>query len=743
MGRLEIYSYTKPLTYKTARVHDITNANLTHYITDNYNFPYIFTDSEYSSGRSEYCYIHSFDHNDYTCIDPECYEGPKNVQMYKNSKTVDVTALPSGCTRKVNITPNRADFVWELEKPGAVIPDPLPKRYMYVNYPGYAGPYPVQVTGYSYRIIDYTFTIPRVVCPTTFTIFRDNPTLWHYGYGNVNDKAIVSGTPDVRFTYYTAYTIPDNITVNYHVYANSKFNNYSDAYYVDSIEVWVDGIDTYHNGMHIVLPERKIYETSDKTQYHAIYIDCDISDWRYTWEQHVLPIPGLDLSFKNTKFRVDLYRNNSDTPSTTTVSTGNKMWIHPVYTGSELIEGETLGYSCYVNEEELAFVNGWSHVNLEPDTTYTYTVTCVKQLNNAVVDTYTVSETFSTLTALMYFDKDGNFGIGAYPEEDSVTCNALNLYEPGYTDYEYPLFSFRELVDYNTYNYHSLLFKPTSPVVEDGDLITITGKFTLIQILYKQDPTIQGAKYLKKPSVYCTAVDGTGELWSIPESEWTCDESYPIGNYENSNETTGYTALVPMYQIQRVVYTANTSVTIDTSIQLDKEFTYSVHYYSYSGSTLTDINFADTRLKYSETYKSGKWYYNVTEFSPGYFETVLSYTERTAYEYSSDYDTTIPEYVTPTGVVYGPEVVKETGSSSQGNVYYRTAPSLKYDTPYLMTPIDFTTNDYSEFNMQDAIDEMYFYDTTNFTRGGSLTTEPMPEFVGKTVKEVNQYLGIE
>lgn len=737
MGRQEIYTYTKPLTYKSDRVHtqsSTSNPDVLQYITDNYNFPQEYTLSKRSIGRSPNRTL-SINHHDYMCIDPYCYNADPNLYMSEYDKYVDVTKVPNGLTRTITPRPDVHD--WVIFKGDA--PDPLPPQYVFVdNDP---------IPHYSWRVIDARITFPKEYAPLEFRVFRDNPTLWHIAYDSPSNRVVVNSTYDIQFFYYKAYTIPDGINVTYHVYANSRVNNFTLVDYIDSIEVWVDAIDMYHNGMHIVLPSSKIYETDSKLDFKALYIDCDDSDWRFTWERHFINIPGLDFTFKSTKFKTDLYRNNSDTPSTATVATGSKLWFHVTYTGTELEETETLSYTCTVNGTYVPITNGWASVNIVPESTYNYTIECTKYVDNVIVDTYTINETFSTLTALMYFDKDGNFGIGAYPEDDSVTCNALNLYEPGYTDYEYPLFSFREKVGLDNYNCHSLLFKPTAPVVEDGALVTITGKFTLIQILYQQSATAQGLKYLKKPSVHCTLVDGSGELWNIPESAWTCEESYPIGNYADPEHTDMFSNRI-MYQIQRVVYIATTSVTIDTSLQLDKESAYSVQYYDYADSSLTGVNYVDADISYNRVWKGsqGKYVTTVTGFSEPVLETVLSYETRTAYEHNDSYDTTIPVYEGDTGIYYGAEVLQpDTSGHNNGTDYSFISPRLVYGPPYTINTLDLSTLDYSDFDMQTTLDDYVSEDTvsTSTSVGSSAKYVYDHTYDGMDLKEFNKLFGWE
>lgn len=480
--------------------------------------------------------------------------------------------------------------------------------------------------------------------------------------------------------------VPSPIDITYKVYVTDNNELYNTLGTVEHYEVWCEPIDTIVNGTHYRLAKKLIYETDNVYDAKLVYFRQNFTDSN-PWVMATDNVPS-DLFTDpegSIKYIVDIYRNSSSTPSTTKSTDGTKVWIN-VRDLSSIGSYEYVDYTASCDSATVTkYSDGWFYIDIAPETVYHIEVTAQRYYHSIPRNTVTWSTEFSTLTALMYIDTNGNIGIASAPEDNTFTCSAFNLYEPNYNDdTEFPLFCIRESETIrNTFNHHTLLFQQTSPTVEDGDNVTITGKFTLIQWLVDQPPQAMKMDDYH-PSVSCFASDGSGVLWELPSTlDWTVFAA-PMG-VDHEGTSVRY--------IVRLEWSVTTSITINTLAQQDKEFEYSVTYVnpitavpssvpsaviSQGGfkngtqSLYTPEGFERGKLNHlspNNTRETGQFMYrfygrNQVEKIGISISNNVNPVYTTVYEHSSSYDTAVEEYEPGRGLRNRP------APSSDDDTYY-------------------------------------------------------------------------
>lgn len=531
----------------------------------------------------------------YTYTKPIYTATPINQIEFNGSNTVVIT----GTIRQLVCRVNNSKWFYGggPSKPPTII-NPDGEVFDWLTPAGYTFDY---TESYGVNTINVTYPIPTV---KNITVGIDSCIVNHLDFATTDQAT--SGRVTQSFT-----QVVENISLTYKVYATNELGLTTEDG-TTLWEVWVDAATIPGDKYVFKSTSKCIYRGTNPSEFKLMWYEFDLSKKEWTMKTSDRPSTVLPDPAGTVKHHVELYRNDSTTPSETRSATGTRLWFN-VIDQSTLSSYEDKSVSVVVNDTNATQYNAsWYYINLANDMKYDYAITTTRIYHGFSRESYTTSESFSTLTALMYFDADGNWGINTMPEPGCITCSAFNIYQPHHTDdNEFPLFAFRDKVG-DTYNVHIMLAHLTEPVTENGSTVTITGKFYLIQILNNQTTLAMGLGHLQKPTVSCTAVDGTGTLWSI--SDWEVVSTYPIRTYPTTNNTS-VGSRNSYNNVQRVEYVAETSITIDTDVQLEKEFAYTVEYSDYGADASPNL-------------------------STGVYNCVV----RVANEHSDMYDTNIPDY---------------------------------------------------------------------------------------------------
>lgn len=447
---------------------------------------------------------------------------------------------------------------------------------------------------------------------TTFNSYNVSETP-----ANITDGALwVYETKDgVEYHTQVYVLLAPEINIHYKVYAESDYNDYEHIGLIKRVIVEQDpiagefAVETrqeidgsfywrYGEGWFNFRPQHTpaytqvTYDNLEDFAIQALSLDYSFTD--LTGNTTLSLYVRDDYKIKNVPVNLfnsppTIYNNDftlvrADSLNSTPSPTGRYVWIVP---GIQSVNSyEYLSYTVKVNGTAITPTQGNIYrFTPQPEQYYSISVTTHYSYYGHVIRDDTVTKSYSTTTASMYFDNAGDFGINSIPDEDSVTCSVLNIYQPGYKDnYEYALFCMREASDSLTdvCRHHTLLFKENAPVTEQGSRVTVSGQFTLIQWLPHMQSQCMSA-HLHPPTIMCQYNGGI--LWNIPATaDWHC-EAYPMVNEVHGTEVAC---------TFRLEWTVTTSVTIDTDVQLNNECAYVVTYWDPNDWYIDNVKYTTT-----------------------------------------------------------------------------------------------------------------------------------------------------
>lgn len=368
------------------------------------------------------------------------------------------------------------------------------------------------------------------------------------------------------------------VNLHYRVTAYSDYNRFDHMGFINRITITTDAYKVTDRFYKINISPKVVYDSSvinNITLNHIMHYETDtassFSGVKVKNEPYTL-LPDEPIT-ANVPY-ITTRRNNSSTdPYDTIDNNGEYLWVLPVNSSNPKTY-EEFRYTVKVNGSTVdQLTNGWRY-RIADESQIDYQVISNLYYYGVLVSTESVTDSFETLKYSMYIDKD-SLGFGTVPEDNCITFDTFNLYEPGYTDCTYPLLCMREAETYarDFYSTHTLMFTPDSPVVENGTTVTVSGKLTYLQYLANQTPSCYKLPPGSNPAIECKLSDGSGTVWSIPSTaNWNCVGSYVMAEYKCNADTNEVRLCIEH------VWEVNTTITIDTTLQSDVKSVYEITY---------------------------------------------------------------------------------------------------------------------------------------------------------------------